>query len=110
MVDLLLRSELLKIALAFAQACKRPSCDDYGFPLLRDGYNTDLIGLFIPVSSYYATKDIERMTIYDMRDAGILNSKEVDFIAMIDEVALLTPEEWTDALEYLILEEKKNGQ
>lgn len=102
------RIELLKIALAHARAgagylYKKKRA------VYRLGYQTEMIGLFIPASSYFATEDIDSMMTYDLRDAGIFNNEELAFIHEMDKINILDQEEWIEALERKIDHECKTG-
>ena len=99
------RIEMLKIALAHAQSgtCftgrKRPA--------YRKGYELDLIGLFIPASSYYATPSIESMTTYQLHYAGIFDEEQLQFINEMDDIQTLAPEKWVEEITKRIDAERK---
>jgi hypothetical protein len=57
-----------------------------------------MIGLFIPASLLFAT-DMDRMNIYEMRDAGFFTHDEFQFIKEMDEINVLESEEWLDAIQ-----------
>ena len=63
-------------------------------PRFRDGYATCLIGVFIPVSSYYAIDRIESLTTYELRDAGLFDEGEMRFLSEIDKIQIKTESTW----------------
>ena len=103
------RTELLKIALAHARAGAKYLYDDRGVPVFRLGLQTEMIGLFIPASAYYATERVESMTTYELRDAGIFDSEELEFINEMNSVNILDDDEWIEELERKIDDECKTG-
>ena len=102
------RKELLKIALAHAKAGAKFLYHE-GIPVFRLGFQTDMIGLFIPASAYYATDKIESMTTYELRDVGLFNEEELSFINEMDKVNILDEDEWVEAIERKIHDECKTG-
>lgn len=98
-------SELLKIALAHAKSGAKFMYDEDEIPIIRDGYKTDMIGLFVPVSSYYSTKKIEELTTFEMRDCGIFDDNDLRFIHVMDKVNIETDDIWVE-----LIEEKINGE
>lgn len=92
------KSEFIAIALDHAKAGAKRLFNG-AIPVLRIGYEVDLIGIFIPASAYYAFDKIESMTTYQMRDSGIFNDEEMRVLNEIDKVAILDDDEWINALE-----------
>lgn len=103
------RKELLQIALAHAKAGATFIRNEKGIPVFRLGYQTEMIGLFIPASIYYATDRIESMTTYDLRDAGIFTQEEYEFIGEMDKINILDETRWVEALERKIDGECETG-
>jgi len=93
------RTELLKIALAHARAGAKYLYDERHIPVFRLGMETEMIGRFIPASSYYATEKVESMTTYELRDAGLFSDEELEFIHEMNEINILDDDEWVEALE-----------
>lgn len=92
------KEELFEIALAHARlGARRPYRG--AIPRLRLGYESCLIGVFIPASSYYSDAGIESKTTYQIRDARILSEEEMRFIHEIDKINILDDDEWIEALE-----------
>ncbi|MHC4432491.1 MAG: hypothetical protein ACYTBS_11690 [Planctomycetota bacterium] len=98
------REELLKIALAHVEAGAKFVYDGRGVPVLYHEGQKCMIGLFIPASTYFCREDIEQMTTYQMRDAGIFGEDEHDFIKEMDRVNILENEEWLNAIKEKINE------
>lgn len=92
------RLELLRIAEAHARSGAR-FLRVGGVPVFRSGMDTDLLGLFIPASSYYATLRIESMTTYCLRDAGLIDEDEMRFFNEIDKVQLHHASTWADDIQ-----------
>ena len=103
------RKELLKIALAHARAGARFLYDERGKSVIRLGYETNLIGLFIPASTYYATEKVESMLTYEMRRAGLICDNGLEFINGMDKINILDDKKWVEALERKINDECKTG-
>lgn len=104
------RKELLKVALAHARAGAKFLRDDRGIPVFRLGrLKTDMIGRFIPVSSYYALEGIESMITYEIRDAGVFDDEELRFINEMNSVNILDDDQWVEALERKLDVELETG-
>ena len=101
------RIEMLKIALAHAQ--NGAAITQRKRPPYRSGYMTDLVGLFIPASTYYATYGIELMTTFQLRYAGIFDDQELKFINEMDEIQTLDRYQWAGQLQRQIDDELKTG-
>jgi hypothetical protein len=91
-------TELLKIAMAHAESGAGFVYDDRGVPAFFHEGEKCMIGLFIPASLLFAT-DMDRMNIYEMRDAGFFTHDEFQFIKEMDEINVLESEEWLDAIQ-----------
>lgn len=101
------RAELLKIALAHARAGAKYLRNERGVSVFRLRLRTDLLGLFIPASSYYGTDRVESMTTYGLRDAGVWDEDELRFFNEIDKINALPDEQWVEAIERKIHGERK---
>ncbi len=88
------RNELLLIALAHAESGASFVFDDRGIPAFQYKGRKCMIGLFIPASTYFCSPNIEQMTTYEMRDAGIFSEGDLDFAKEMDKVNILDDEEW----------------
>lgn len=64
-----------------------------------------MIGTFIPVSLIFAEK-MNRMNIYEIRDAGFFTHDEFPFIKEMDKVNILEDDEWVDAIQEKIDDER----
>ena len=103
------RVEFFKIALAHVQSNPEFLRDDRGIPAFRFDGRSDLIGLFIPHSLYHATRNIEYMTTYEMRDAGLFSKYELGVIHDINNVQIKDEELWVPTLQELIDDEFETG-
>jgi len=103
------KKELLLIALAHARSGAKFLYDERGVPAFRLEMQTEMIGLFIPVSSYYATEKVESMTTYELRDAGVFSDEDLEFIHEMNEVNILDDDEWVEELERKIDDECETG-
>ena|SRR5690606_13917064 len=93
--------ELYKIALAHARSgATRPMRGK--IHQIRSGYETCLIGRFVPASSYFSFEKIESMITYEMRDIGIFDEEEMRFLNELDKINILDDDQWIDALEETI--------
>ena len=72
-------------------------------------YEADMIGLFIPVSAYYAIERIESMTTHELQDAGLFSEEELRFINEMDKVNILDEDQWVEAIERKIDDEFETG-
>jgi len=99
------RIEMLKIALAHAQG---DTCfSGHKRPRYRDGYELDLIGLFIPASVYFATPGIESMTTYQLHYAGIFDEEQLRFINLMDDIQTRDTDKWVAEIKRRIDDERK---
>ncbi len=108
-IRMLPAKELFLIALAHAKSGATFLYDKRGVPAFRLEMQTDMIGLFIPVSSYYATEKVESMTTYELRDAGIFNDEELEFVKEMDKVNILDDDKWVEELERNLDDECEAG-
>lgn len=100
------REMMLKIALEHVRLGGRFIRDNYGRPVYREGAETDLLGALIPQSIYYSIENIEEMTTYELRGAGVWTSAEFDVIKKLDEIqAKHERDEWEDCILELLEEE-----
>jgi len=98
------RIEMLKIARAHIESGAKYVYNERGIPAFCHEGQKCLIGLFIPASTYHC-EDIESMNIYEMRDAGILNNEELEFLKEIDRVNVLDDDEWLGEIQEKIDDE-----
>ena len=97
------RKELLKIAMDYAMSGKY-ILDNLGRPRFRIGYDTNLVGRFIPLSAYYSIDSIESMTTFEMRDAGIFNNDDLIFINEMAKISIFEDYEWLEIIKEKINE------
>lgn len=103
------RIQLWKIARAFARRGGRFLYDEKGVPQDRQGMETNLTGLYIPYTLYHATEKYESMTLYELRDDGVLSEAEFEFLKHVSDIQTLEDEEWAQAIEEKINDELKAG-
>jgi hypothetical protein len=99
------RIELLKIAMAHAESGTGFVYDDRGIPVFFHEGRKCMIGAFIPASLIFAV-EMNRMNIYEIRDAGFFTHEEFPFIKEMDEVNILEDDEWPDAIAEMIDDER----
>jgi len=99
---------MLKIALAHAEDGAGFVYDERGIPALQHEGRKCMIGLFIPASTYYST-NIESMTTFEMRDAGLISDDELTFLREMDKINILDDEEWLGAIQEKVNDERKSG-
>ena len=94
---------MLEIALCHAKHSPKFLRDEWGIPRFRVGSETDLLGIFIPLSLYYQTPKIESMNLYEVFDAGIWTAEELEVIVRIDHIqACYDAELWAEKIQELI--------
>ena len=94
---------MLEIALCHAKRGAKFLHDDSGTPALRIGSETDLLGVFIPLSIYYETDRIESMTTYDLCDGTILTREQLETVNRLDHIQACHPErEWARKIQELL--------
>lgn len=98
------RTELLKIALAHAESGTGFVYDDRGIPVFFHEGRKCMIGAFIPASLIFEV-DMNRLNIYEIRDAGFFTHEEFPFIKEMDKVNILEDSEWPDAIAEMIDDE-----
>ena len=103
------RIELLKIALAHAKSGATFLRNKQGCAVYRLGYKTELIGLFIPASSYYTTDGIESLITWQLLYAGLINKDEMEFINAMDKINMLDDALWVETIQRKIDDELKTG-
>jgi hypothetical protein len=99
------RIELLKIAMAHAESGTGFVYDDRGIPVFFHEGRKCMIGVFIPASLIFAVK-MNRMNIYEIRDAGFFTPEEFLFVNEMDDVNILEDDEWPDAIAEMIDDER----
>lgn len=79
--------------------------DEKGVPQDRQGMMTNLTGLFVPYTLYHAIERYESMTLYEIRDEGVLSEVDFEFMKQVADIQTLEDEEWEDAIKEKINDE-----
>lgn len=97
------REMMLQIVLEHVRRGGRFVRDACGRPALREGAETDMLGALIPQTLYYSTDRIETMTTYQLRDAGVWTSEELETIHLLDRIqAHHEEDEWEELVLKLL--------
>lgn len=99
---------MLKIAFGHAENGAGFVYDERGIPAFQHEGKKCLIGIFISASTYYSA-DVESMTIYEMRQAGLISEEELSFFKEMDEVCILDDEEWLGQIQERIKDELESS-
>lgn len=99
---------MLKIALAHAENGAGFVYGERGVPALHHNGEKCLVGLFIPVTTYHST-NIESLTIYEMRQQGLISEEELSFFKEMDEVNVLDDDKWLGEIQEKINDELESS-
>lgn len=102
------RLEMLKIALAHAENGAGFVYDERGIPAFQHEGKKCLIGIFIAMSTYHSS-EMESMTLYEMRQEGLIDDDELSFFKEMDAICVLDDEEWLSEIQEKINDELESS-